>query len=501
MGRKVGAMFSAVTIFVELFTALFLTPLIIRSFGQAEYGVYTLVISLTAYLTLLDLGVGNSVVKFMAQYRVNNQQEEQRKFLGVTTVYYAIIAALVMVAGAVIVVATPVFFSKGLNPSEILLAQKLMWLTCINIAITLGTAGFFYTVVSFENFYISKGVTILTTLVRIVVSVIALENGVKSFGIVIINLIATAVIRFIVVFYVLFVMKIKPTLKKVNFSLIKGIISYSAIILLQMIATQINNMTGQLFIGSLATASSGILAVYGVGSQISHYFQSFGGVLNGVLMPGVVRLVETDGTVKSVQREMVRVGRLNLAFVGFIWAAFLVFGKQFVVLWSGNINREAYIVALLLMFPMIFVLSQNIGSQVLWATNKHKRQAILKLVVVFVNVLLTFILVKWNAILGATIGTFVSLMLGDVLVMQVVFKKDIGINLFEYYKDLFRGVGPALMISLAFAYLFRFIGLEGWLGLIINCAAMCCCFLVCMMWFGFDKYEKSLIKKIKNIGR
>ena len=74
MNRKTGVILSYVLLIVEIFSTLLFTPFLIRSLGQAEYGIYQLVISITAYLALLDLGVGNSVIRYIAKYRANNDK-------------------------------------------------------------------------------------------------------------------------------------------------------------------------------------------------------------------------------------------------------------------------------------------------------------------------------------------------------------------------------------------------------------------------------------------
>ncbi len=498
MGRKIGTILSYLTLLVEIFTAMFLTPLVIRSFGQAEYGVYTLALSVTAYLSLLDLGVGNSVTRFIAKYRANNQIEEQRRFLGITTVYYLAIAFLVIVLGAVLISLFPTVFATGLSADEIELAQNILVVTIINIAFTLGTSGFFHTVIAYENFAVSKGVSIFLNLVRVAISFVALNLGARSLAIAIINTITSVFTRGIIVLFVLFKMKLLPTLKKVNFAMIKDTVSYSAIILIQMVAMQINNLTGSVFIGIFAASSSVILAVYGVGTQIYQYFQSFGGALNGTLMAGVVKKVEKDGSVDSLQGEMIRIGRFNLLFIAMVWLVFLLFGQQFVILWSGEVNADAYFVALLLTFPFVFILTQNIGTQILWAKNKHQLQAYLKLAIVVINIILTVFLIKWNPLWGASIGTFISLMLGDVLVMQLVFKRDIGIQLLTYYKGLFRGILPSLLVALIFGILIKLFDFSGWLGFFVNCSVVVCVYVICMLLFGFNEYEKNFIKGIIN---
>lgn len=64
--------------------------------------------------------------------------------------------------------------------------------------------------------------------------------------------------------------------------------------------------------------ASAIIAIYGVGSQIIQYFKTIGGHFNGVLMAGVVRMVENGAKVKDLQNEMVRIGRIILMMLGMI---------------------------------------------------------------------------------------------------------------------------------------------------------------------------------------
>ena len=65
MSRKIGVILSYILMIFEVLSTLLLTPIIIRTLGQAEYGVYKLVDSVNAYLLLLDLGVGNAIIYIM----------------------------------------------------------------------------------------------------------------------------------------------------------------------------------------------------------------------------------------------------------------------------------------------------------------------------------------------------------------------------------------------------------------------------------------------------
>jgi hypothetical protein len=52
---------------VGLIVSFFLTPLLVHHLGPASYGVWTLLVSLTAYLGLLDLGIRSAVTRYVAR--------------------------------------------------------------------------------------------------------------------------------------------------------------------------------------------------------------------------------------------------------------------------------------------------------------------------------------------------------------------------------------------------------------------------------------------------
>ena len=496
MNRRIGVRLSYVLMIFEVFSTLLLTPFIIRTLGQAEYGVYKLVAAINAYLLLLDLGVGNAIIRYIAKYRVNGERTKERQFLAVATIFYAAIACIALIAGGILVCVFPIAFAKGLCEEEISLGQLLLGITMINSAVTLGTAAYNNILVAYEKFAISRITSILSIVIRMILTYVVLKAGFGSLGMVVVNLLMTVVCRGFFVGYVMGPMKLRPLFKNIDFTFIKEIVVYSTFILLQMIATQLNSTVDQILIGSIVSGSAVILAVYGIGTQIVQYYQSIGLAFTGVLMPGIVKLVEENASPDELTGEMVRIGRIVFMVLGIIWCGFAVFGREFVVLWAGIENADAYYVTLILMSAYIFVLTESVGTQILWAMNQHKEQAILKIVIVVVNIALTILLIKWNPLIGATIGTFISLMLGDVVVMNLIFKKKMHISLAQYYDRLFKGILPCLGFVLIVGYGLRCFLPMGWLWLCLKILALVVAYGLVMLRFGMTDYEKNLVSSI-----
>lgn len=496
MSRKTGVILSYVLMIFEILSTLFLTPFIIRNLGQTEYGVYKLVSSVSTYLLLLDMGVGNAIVRYVAKFRANGEMDQERRFFGIAQVYYILISFVACICGAVLISHFPSVFSSGLTNSEIELAQKLLWIFVINIAVTLSTAAAHYIVIGRGLFAVSRIAAIIQIILRISLTFAALCFGFRSVAIVAISTAITVLGRGGIVAYVLLKLKLRPQLEGINSGFVKEIIGYSSWILVQMIATQINACADQVLLGAMVPGAAAIIAIYGVGAQISQYYQTIGSAFGNVLMPGVVSLVEENAGPKVLQNEMVRIGRIVLLVLLAILGGFYLYGSQFVELWAGKDYSDGYYVALMLMFAHMLILAESIGTQILWAKNEHKEQAILKLAVVGINIVLTIMLIRWNALIGATVGTVISLLCGDVVVMNFVFHKKIGIDLKEYYSGLFRGILPVFFISVVINIPVSWFGLTGWGGLCCNVAVYCVVYGVLALLVGMNQYEKELVSSL-----
>lgn len=497
MNRKVGVIFSYVLMFVEICSTMLFTPFLIRTLGQAEYGIYHLILSVLSYFTLLDLGVGSSVIRYMSKYSAEKNKNAQRSFMGVTTIYYLIIAAVALLIGLVVRQNLSSIFETGLTVAEIELARKLFSIAICNTVVTLATSAFSNAIIAHEHFMVSKGTTIIMTIVKVLLSVVALKMGMSSMGVLAVHLITNCITRGIYVCYVLFKLKITPSFKNIQFSFLKEVASYSSFILLQLIASYINSMSDQILLGMFAKGSAVIIGIYSIGAQILQYFKTVGAHFTGVLMPGLVRLVDSKPTRETYENEMIKIGRIVFMVLGLVWCVFLVFGKDFICMWAGEENSQAYIVALALMFPTLFGYAQGAGYQLLQAMAKHKLPAIIQVGSAVVHIILVIILMKWNALYGTVIGSFIAIFLCDMVVMNLMYKKQIGIRLSVLFGGMFKGTLPCLAIATVLGFALKTLNFSrfGWLGFVVNCGVMVAIYGVTMLLYGMNDYEKNLLFK------
>lgn len=499
MSRKKGVILSYFGLIIDILAGMFYVPFLLRSLGKAEYGIYSLATTISSYLMLLDLGVGNALVRYMVKYRINKEDENQSKFYGLSVIFYTAIFAIAVTIGIILCLIFPKVFAKGLTIEEIKLAQQLLFVTMLNAGFTLLFVTFSKLLIAYEMYTTSKLIDIFKVVVRITGCTLMLIFGAKSLAITIVNLSSTVLMGIVTIICVKVKIKIKPKFKNLQFSYIKEILTYTAFVLLQMIVIHLNAMTDQVLIGALVKNSAMILGIYAAGAQICQYFKSIALSVNGIIMPGVVELIEKKATIDEIYKEFLKISRILFIMLGIIWVGFLVNGQYFVKLWAGEEYSDAYYVALIIMFPLVFSQSQYVGTQILWAMEKHKVQAILQACITVLNIVLTIFLIKWNPLIGATIGTAISYLVGEVVIMNVIFKKDIGLPMFKYYRELFKGTLLCLVISGLCGFAIYYLPLSQLWKFIISCLVIVIVYFISMNIFGFSKYEKNLEKSVLHI--
>ena len=66
---KAGAIISYIQMGLSVIVGLLFTPVMIRTLGQSEYGLYNTVASTISMLSILRLGFDNSYIRYFAKYK------------------------------------------------------------------------------------------------------------------------------------------------------------------------------------------------------------------------------------------------------------------------------------------------------------------------------------------------------------------------------------------------------------------------------------------------
>lgn len=133
---KAGAFLSYISIVLHNIIGLLYTPFMLRMLGQSEYGLYSLVESVVAYLTILDLGFGNAIIRYTAKFRAEGKVQEQWEMFGMFFMLYVVIGIVAFAAGLILYFNTDSMFSNTMDEEEMYKINVMMLLMVFNIAFT-----------------------------------------------------------------------------------------------------------------------------------------------------------------------------------------------------------------------------------------------------------------------------------------------------------------------------------------------------------------------------
>jgi len=149
---KAGAALNYVIIGLNIITGLLYTPYMLRCLGQNEYGLYSLVASVIAYLTLLDFGFGSAIVRYTAKIRATGTKQDEWRLYGMFLTAYTVMGLLVTIAGIVLYSNVDAMFDRSMTPAEVSQAKVMMGLMVFNLAVTFPFSVFGSIISAYEHF-------------------------------------------------------------------------------------------------------------------------------------------------------------------------------------------------------------------------------------------------------------------------------------------------------------------------------------------------------------
>ena len=183
---KTGAMLSYISLILSTTISLVYTPFMVRTLGDGEYGIFTLVNSTISYLTILGFGFESSIVRYTAKYKAEGRHREEHSLHGMFFTVYSIIGLVALVLGFILSANVPLIFGAKLTESELVITERLMYLASINVAITFPFTIFSAICTAYERFIFSKAMQALRSVMNPLLMTAVLLLGARSYGMILV---------------------------------------------------------------------------------------------------------------------------------------------------------------------------------------------------------------------------------------------------------------------------------------------------------------------------
>src|SRR5690606_1206265 len=135
--------------------------LMIRLLGQSEYGLYAMIGSISAYLSIMDMGLGNAIIRYTARNRAIGNDDSQSNLNGMFVVLYSLIGIVTVIVGVILYNSVEHIFSGSLNYDELKKAKTMLIILTANFSISFPLMIFGAYMEAYEKFIVVRLVSIV----------------------------------------------------------------------------------------------------------------------------------------------------------------------------------------------------------------------------------------------------------------------------------------------------------------------------------------------------
>lgn len=499
---KIGVILNYLNMGLGNLIPIFYTPIMLSLLGQSEYGLYKLSSSLTSYLSLISLGIGSAVTRYLIKARTEEGKESEEKIFGLFMVIFQVIAIVTFIVGIILVFNLDIWYKSSLSASELGRMKVLVFLMVCNMALGFSMSPYVSVVTAHEEFIFLQCMNILSTCIAPIFNLIVLFLGYASIGMAMSSLALGILSR---IFYYIFVkkgIKLKPKYHGLPVNLIKEILMFSFWIFVSNVGSQLCNATDVALIGAVPALATIGVAVYNIGATFNTIVTSLATGVSSLLTPRANLMVFQKASNDELSDMAIRIGRLQAYIVALIVFGFITFGQSFIRFYVGIGYEDSYWVAIFMMIPGAIPLVQSMCLSIIIAENRHRFRSLVLLGITILNVIGTWILLQVWGVIGAALMTGIALLLGNGIVLNWYYWKKIGLNIPKFWKEIGRVFVLPIILMVIYLMLGICINWYNLLNLFVGIISYTIAFCGLSWKFSMNDYEKELfLMPIRNIYR
>jgi O-antigen/teichoic acid export membrane protein len=424
-----------------LLIGFLLTPYILNKIGVEMFGLWVLILAVTSYFGVADLGFGTSFVKFVAEYNAKNEPE---KINGVLTTGLLIYGALGVV---ILVVAWPVRepLLRLVGVSDRLLVDAPFVLGVTILVWVVGNLVRVYRSIieGLQRMEVSSGIMLVVGLFYAVGTVVFLESGWGVRGLALNQLLGMAVEGVLTVY---FARRIQPGLRLESRHIRdqwRPLFRFGLNLQVSRLAILVNSQFDKLLINAVIGTAQ--VTSYDLGARLSNVARAFPAMLLHALYPAASEL-DARQAADDIYHLFTRASKYVALVALFLLAGVAAMSGPVMQLWVGPGYEISAHVAAILALGALFNAVAGPVSPLVQGIGKPSVQRNAELLSLTLNVVLSVGLIVPFGLLGAAAGTACAMVLSSIYYL-FVFHRLVGRSVREFFRTVL--VKPAICALVA----------------------------------------------------
>lgn len=488
---KYGALLSYVLIIINSLYGLVITPYILSTIGESEYGVYKTIGALTASISVLELGIGGTLQRYIAKFNAQKDTESCRNFSAMGMLQAGVLAAAMLIVGIALFFTIDSVYGGSFSALELRRSKQIFLVQLLYIMLHIFENAIFGIIAGYNRFTFSNSLKITVLLIKIALFIIVLPIFRNSLTIVTVSVILEILTVFAELFFLRKVLKHRIKLIKWNNALFKDSLGYTIVLFVQSLIIQLNGNIDNIVIGAVIGTSA--VTVYSFAIQIYNMYLSCATSVSGVILPTVTNQIEAGATASDLEKTVIKYGRVQWMILGAALFGFIVCGKEFFSVWLGSKFNDCWYLVLILIVPPTFELIVNTCLSILRAKKILGFHTISMLYSVVLNAVMTVIGTHFWGYWAAAVGTATSIILKSIISMNIYYYKKLHLNMLKIYFKIFKHTLPCLLAACIPCLVLNQYIYGSWFSFAIKVSAFVAVYGITMIFYGLSKEEKSAL--------
>lgn len=475
---------------VTILTGFLLAPFVVHHLGNTGYGVWTLVASLTGYFGMLDIGIRQSVSRFVARYIALKDDDNVNRTVNTAFMMLGCGGGLALLATLVINLNFGAFQVEAqFAPS----ARMALLIAGVNIAMVLPMSVFSATLIALERFDVTTGISVFGTLTRTALVVFFLSRGHGIVTLALITLIVSAAeYSLMATFAKRLHRSLRISWNLIEFKRCRELFGFGVYRFVWIVANQLIFYSDTVVIGIFLNA--GAITYFAIAGSLINYGRNIISLATDTLYPAASRLDVLNDR-QGLRDLLIRGTQMGLILGLPMCLGFVFLGKQFISLWMGPAYASSALFLLVLTIPQFVSMSQYASSLILVAMAKHQPLAWIALVEGLANLALSILLVRKLGLVGVAWGTAIPHMVTTIIVLPLYTLRTLDLSVREYIaKAYVRPLLSAIPIAgLTYLYSILFASVS-WLGFAAEVGSVVLLSAILTFNFCLPEEQKIMIR-------
>lgn len=493
--KKLAILFSYMTTGLNALSTIVLTGLYVDKLGRESYGLYQMIYAVAHYILILDLGIGLTMNRYVAEFIERKDQTRQENFAFHMLVILSGISALILLFGWVVGYHLNAIYPK-LTPDELPFARHMFVVMIVQIVLLVFRHFVSGISLGYDQYALIRLIDATTLIVNFALSVAVVYSGFGFLEIVYARTITLFLFFCVILYIVFFKLHFKIRFHHWDWAMMAPATMLMGAILLQSIVGHVNSTVDKTILGNMTTKSD--VAVYSIAAVFITMFNTLPVTISGVFQTQATRMVVRGATPAEMTDFVARPGRFQFVLVGGFCAGFLLLGQDFILCWMHDPHmKKAWLYALIIMLPNMIPLMQHACVPLLNALNKRLFRSLILVLITVVNISLTIFLIRRIGAIGAPLATGISFIIGHVVLLNIYYQKRIGLNVFKIFRDVVSKIWVAILGTLLINLPLVMWNANGrWWVFIVKAIAFCVVYAAILWFYGFNTSEKTAVAKI-----